>query len=157
VVGGAESNHHRRHVVARIAVGRIAADRPDIANLRIGDLQRRLAQDRHLLREKLRRYDIVLAVHRPDDDIVAVLANPAKIAYRGEVDEMCGCSEPELHDRDHAVAAGERTGVLAEIGKQRDRVLHGFGAMVFECAWNHGSLPAAGSGSPPVAPPAHPH
>ena len=46
VIGGVKAQHHRRHVVAGIAVGDIAAERADIAHLRIGDLQRGLAQQR---------------------------------------------------------------------------------------------------------------
>ena len=46
LIGRVEAHHHRRHVVAGIAVGDIAAERAEIAHLRVGDQQRRLAQDR---------------------------------------------------------------------------------------------------------------
>jgi hypothetical protein len=48
---GAERQHHRRHVVAGVAVRDIAADRAAVTHLRVGDLQRRLAQDRHPRRQ----------------------------------------------------------------------------------------------------------
>ena len=68
-----------------------------------------------------------------------------------------GAASLELHHRDEAVAAGERAGVLAEIGEQGDGFLDGFGAVVGECAWDHGFLPGRvpGSGLCPPRPAAH--
>ena len=92
----------------------------------------------------------MLGGHRPDDDVVAVGADALEVGDAAEVDEMARCRQPELHHRDQAVAAGERPGVVAEIGEQRHGIGDGFRAVVGECAWNHGFLPAAlAAGSPP--------
>ena len=154
LIGRAERHHHRRHVVAGIAIGDIAADGADIADLRIGDLQRGFPEDRHLLREQRRFDDVALAVHGADDDVAAVGLDAAEIADRGEVDEMRRRRQAELHQRNKAVPAGERAGILAEIGEKADGVADGFRAVVGECAWDHGFLPghARRSGLRPMAP-----
>ena len=54
-VGRAERHHQRRHVVAGVAVGDVAADRPEIAHLRVGDQLGGLAQDRRMLGEQVAR------------------------------------------------------------------------------------------------------
>ena len=89
--------------------------------------------------------------HRADDDVAAVGADALEVADAAEVDEMGRRRQPQLHHRDEAVAAGERPGVLAEIGEQGDGFVDGFRAVVGECAWNHGFLPGrlSRSGSPP--------
>ncbi len=88
VVGGAEAQHHRRHVVAGIAVGDVAAERADIAHLRVGDQQRGLAQDRKLGGEQVGADDLVLRRHGADDDVAAVGADALEVADAGEIDEM---------------------------------------------------------------------
>ena len=117
VIAGAEAHHHRRHVVAGIAIGDIAADRADIAHLRIGDLQRGLAQERDLGGEKLGGDQLVLGRHGADDDVAAVGADALELGDAGEIDEVRRRGEAQLHHRDQAVAAGERRGRRRRVGR----------------------------------------
>ena len=141
LIGGAEAQHDGRHVVAGIAVGDIAAERADIAHLRVGDHQRGLAQDRDLRGQQIGADQLVLRGHGADDDVAAVGADAFEVGDARKVDQMVGRGEPQLHHRDQAVAAGERARVLAEIGEQGDGFVDGFRAVVGECAWDHGFLP----------------
>src|ERR1700758_3990500 len=56
----AEGQHDRGHVVARIAIGGVAAEGPAVANLRVGDHQRGFAYDRAAARELLRADQFML-------------------------------------------------------------------------------------------------
>ena len=105
---------------------------PTIAHLRVGDLQRGLAQQRDLLAEQVGADQLVLRRHRADDDVVAFLADPLEVGDAAEVDEIGGAREPQLHHRDEAVAAGEHAALLAEAGEQADRVIDGRRAMIGE-------------------------
>ena len=125
VIGGAKAHHHRRHVVAGIAVGDVAAERAEIAHLRIGDLQRGFAQDRNFRAQQVGADQLMLGRHRADDDIVAVGADAFELGDAGEIDEMRRRREPQLHHRDEAVAAGKRAAVVAQFGEQTDGFLDG--------------------------------
>ena len=61
---------------------------PTIAHLRVGDLQRGLAQQRDRLAEQIGGDQLVLRRHRADDDLVAVLADPFQVRDAAEVDEV---------------------------------------------------------------------
>jgi hypothetical protein len=65
----------------------------------------------------------VLGGHGADDHVGAVGRHTLEVLQAGEIDQVAGGGEPQLHHRNEAVAAGERPGVLAEIGEQA----HGFG------------------------------
>ena len=118
VIGGVKAQHHRRHVVAGIAVGDIAAERADIANLRIGDQQRSFAQDRDFRAEKIGADQIVLRRHGADDDVVAVGADAFEVGDAGEIDQMRRLRQPQLHHRNKTVAAGQRPAVVAQFGEE---------------------------------------
>src|ERR1700739_2986522 len=59
-----------------------------------------------------------------------------------QIDEMAGSGEPELHHRDQAVAAGERTRLLAERGEKLYCIAHAFRPVIAEWTRNHGRLPS---------------
>ena len=88
VIGRVQAHHHRRHVVAGIAIGDIAAQRAEIAHLRIGDEQRGFAQDRQLRRQQIGADQLVLGGHRADDDVVALAADAFEVGDAGEIDQM---------------------------------------------------------------------
>src|SRR5580693_8840849 len=92
LVGRVQAHHHRRHIVAGIAVGNIAAERSEIAHLRVGDQLGCLAQNRDFLAEKIRCDQVVLRSHGADDDLVAFGAHPLELGYYRKIDEVCrGC------------------------------------------------------------------
>ena len=77
LVARPERQHQRRHVVARIAVGDIAADGAAIAHLRIGDQVGRLLQDGQRLGDHIGGDDLVLGGHGADDDGLGLLLDAA--------------------------------------------------------------------------------
>ena len=113
-VARAERHHQRRHVVAGIAIGDIAADRAHVAHLRIGDQKRRLMQDGQRFGDVVRRQQLMLGGHRADHNAVAVAADTLQRGDAMQIDQMFGAGEPKLHHRDQAVAASKRTGLLAQ-------------------------------------------
>ena len=137
VIGRAQAQHYGRHIVAGIAVGDISSERADVAHLRIGDQQRGLAQDRNFLREQIRGGDLVLRGHGPDDDVGAVGSHALELRHAGQIDEVVGGGKAKLHHRDQAVSASDGERVLAELGKQRDRVVDRCRAMVGERSRDH--------------------
>ena len=136
----AQHQHQRRHVVAGIAIGDIAADCAAVAHLRIGDQQRRLVQDRQRLPDLVRRQQFVLGGHGADHDLVAVAADALQPGDAVQVDQMFGGGEPKLHHRHQAVAAGQRAGFVAQCREQFDRIGHARGPVIAERARNHGLL-----------------
>ena len=75
--------HDARHIVAGIA-----ADGADIAHLRIGDLERCLAQERHRLGYGGVGDQPVLGGHRTDDELVAVAAAALELGDVLQFDQM---------------------------------------------------------------------
>ncbi|MNT44012.1 hypothetical protein D3C72_1805110 [compost metagenome] len=116
-IAGAERHHHGRHVVARIAIGDIAAQCADITDLGIGDHQRGLLQDRQMKGDVRGIDEIVLRGHRADDERIAVAADALELADAAKIDQMLGRCEAQLHHRDEAMTTGERPGFLAELGQ----------------------------------------
>ncbi len=144
MIGRAETHHHRRHVVAGVAVGDVAPDRADIPHLRIGDDQRRFREDRRLGGDNPRGQQFVLGGGRADDEVRPVLANAFEFGDRAEIDEVGRFGEAELHHRNEAVPARQRARLLAQVAQQSDGLGNRLGAMVIERGRNHMLLPAAG-------------
>ena len=142
-VARAQRHHQRRHVVAGIAIGDIAADGAHVAHLRIGDQKRGFVQDRQRLGDLVGGQQFVLGGHRPDHDLVAVAADAFQPGDAVQVDQMLGGSKPKLHHRDQTVAAGERAGFVAQGREQFDRIGHGRGPVIAERARNHRLLHAS--------------
>ena len=138
---GAERQHHRRHVVAGITVRDIAADRAAVTHLGIGDLQRRLAQDRHSRGQQLRRDDLGLRGHGADPDRPARLFDSLEPGDRTQIDQVRGVGEPQLHHGDQAVPAREQATFVAMLGQQRHDLGERGRPMVLECARYHRRLP----------------
>jgi hypothetical protein len=79
-------------------------------------LQRGLAKERNFVGEKVGRDQLVLRSHGANDDVVAVSSYAFEFADAGEIDQVARRGEAQFHHRDEAVAAGERTAIIAEFG-----------------------------------------
>ena len=123
----------RRHVVSGIAVRRVAADRADIADLGIGDLQRRLADDRAGFVERIRGDQFRLGRHGAEPDRAAGNFDEAQGVDVLQVDQVLGHCQTQLHHRDQAVAAGNDGRVVAKRRQQADGFVDSFRAMVVKC------------------------
>ena len=134
---GVEALHQARHVVARIAIGDIAADGAHVAHLRIGDLQRRLPHDRRGGGERGVFDDLVLRDHRADADGSTVDRNPAESGDILQVDQMRHLGHPQLHHRDQAVPARHHPRVVAMLAKNGEYARHVLWTVIFESRRNH--------------------
>ncbi len=113
-VARTERQHQRRHVVAGIAIGDVAADGAHVTHLRIGDQQRGLVQDRQRFRDVVGRQQFVLGGHRADDDATRLAADAFQPVDAMQIDQMFRRGEPKLHHRDQAMAAGKGTGFVTQ-------------------------------------------
>ena len=108
---------------------------PIVPRLRtIGSAMTRLGfgEDAVVLGEHRRRQQRRMASHRPDGDLPAVHADVVEVGERVDVDQHLGAGEAELHHRQQAVAAGHDPRLGAVLLEQRECVIHGRGALVFE-------------------------
>ena len=123
-VARAQGHHQRRHVVAGIAIGDIAADGAAVAYLGIGDQKYGFVQNGQRFADLVGRQQFVLGGHRADHDRVAVAADALEAGDAMQVDQMLRAREPELHHRHQAVAAGQRAGLVTQGREQFHRVGH---------------------------------
>ena len=89
------------------------------------------------------RLDVVVTRERADRDVVARVADVGEVAQAADVDEHRRRREPQLHERQERVAAGEDLGFVAVLGEQRDRFVDGVGAGVVELGGDHAGAPAS--------------
>ena len=78
---------------------------------------RRRGQERHLLLEQVGRLEVAVAGERADGDVVAAVADVRQVGQPADVDEHRRLGEPQLHQRQQRVPAGEELGVVAVLGR----------------------------------------
>ena len=137
MIGGVECLHQARHVVRRIAIGDVAADGADVTDLRIGNLQRRLANDRRGRGKRVTADQLVLRGHCADCDSAAIHRDPLHGFHAGKIDKMADISNPLLHHRDQAVTACDHARVIPPFGEQADRSVNAVRPVICERTWNH--------------------
>ncbi len=136
-VAGTKRHHDRRVVVARIAVGAVAADGAAVTHLRIGDLRRGFRQDRAFLGKQVGAQHLVLGRAGADHDRIAVFADAAQTVDAVDIDEMRRLGQAQFHHRYQTVAAGQHLAVVAELDKQRQNFIDRVRAMILERSRRH--------------------
>ncbi len=133
------ASRHRRQLGGRVGVGERAADRAAVADLEVADPRDRQAQQGDggggggvLLHGPL-------AGHGPDLEVAVGALGPLEGGDAVEVDEVVEAREPQRQQRDQALAAGERLGVVAVLGEQPDGVVDAVGRVVLERRGLHGA------------------
>ena len=116
-----EGEHDRGQVGRRVAVGDGAADRAPVPHLRVADLAGGVGQDRHLGAEQVARLEVAVAGEGADGDVVAGVADVGQVVQPADVDEHRRRGQPQLHQRQQRVAAGEQLGLVAVLGERRRR------------------------------------
>ena len=98
---------------------------PHVAHLRIGDQHRRLRAGSARLATVVGGERSCWVVIAPMTMSLPSRRMPFSSATPARSTRWLGRSQPKLHHRDEAVAAGKRAGVVAEVHQQFDRVSHG--------------------------------
>ena len=122
-VRGPERQRGRRQVAGRVGMGDRAADRATVADRGIPDVARRVGEQRDMLGEQRRRLDVAVPRERTDGDVVAGVADVREVGDPADVDEHGRLSEAQLHQRQQAVPAGKKLGVVAVLAGEADRLL----------------------------------
>ena len=115
--------HDCRHVVAGIAIGDIATDGADIANLRVGNLQRGFAQDRAGVRQIVRVDDTGLGYGCTNGDRVSGNIETGQFVNVLYVDQVLRCRHAQLHHGNEAVATGQYESIACVVGEQSHRLI----------------------------------
>src|SRR3569623_632146 len=97
--GRVDGDHHRRVIVARIAVSDVAAEGAAIAHLRVGYLFGGFGQQRTFLLEQVRGDQLVLGGQRNNKKSTALFAYTLELLYAIEIDEVFGMGEAQFHHR----------------------------------------------------------
>ena len=132
-----------------------AAEGAAVPDLRVTDPGGDVRQQRHLGLRDLGGLQVVVPGAGADRDLVAVHPHVVQLGDPGDVDEHRRDRQPQLHDRQQRVPAGQDLGVLAVLGQGGDRLVDGRHAHVVELrrdhaltsCWDEGTWPAAGPAS----------
>ena len=95
-----------------------AADRTAVPDLRVTDLPGGVGEQRYLAAEKLGMLDVVVPGQGADRDVRALVGDVGQVTQAAQVDDHLGGGQPQLHQRQQRVAAGQELGVLAVLGDQ---------------------------------------
>jgi hypothetical protein len=74
----------------------------------------------------------VLGGHGADAQGIGLPLDAFELGDGGNVDEVFGSREPQLHHRDQALAAGQHARAIGMLGKQPSGFGNGLGAMIGE-------------------------
>src|SRR5262249_34108536 len=80
--------------------------------------------------------DVVVAGERADREVAAVVADVAELAEPADVDQGLRHRQPQLHQREQRVPAGQELRLLTA-GRQVQGVVHGGGPLVGEGHGDH--------------------
>jgi hypothetical protein len=139
---GVEGEKACRQVGCRVGVGNGAADRADVPDLDVAD--RRYGVLEHAVVHRRRLHELGVRRERADrDPAVGELANAAQLGQATDVDELGRLGQPEPHQRQDALAAGDDLRRAARAGQVPDRLLDGARADVVEFGGDHARAPFA--------------
>ena len=119
-------------IVARVAVGEVAAHRGHVAHDGVGDDLRGVAQDGKLRPHDLGCLERGFARAPADLQHAALFLDVLQPGDAADVHQVLGSSEPQLEQRQQALAAGENLGAVSQAREQGDGFRHRGGRMVVE-------------------------
>src|SRR5262249_27241439 len=97
-------------------------------------------QDRHVLLQHVGDLDVAVAGQGADGHVVTGVADVRQVGDAADVHEDAGLGQPQLHERQQAVAAGEELGFVPVLGDEGNR-FGGPGADVVELGRDHEGPP----------------
>ena len=130
-------------VALRVRVRDRAADRAEVADDRIGDLRRRLAQDRIAVAQELRALARLVPHERADPECASVLGERVEAGDPVDVDEHLRRGEAQLQERDEALPARQHLRLVAALGEDCERLVERFCCHVVERCRVHAASCAA--------------
>jgi hypothetical protein len=134
---GVERHQDGGVVGRRIGVRQAAADGAAVAHLRVADRRGRFRERRTLVGQERRRRHRVVRRGGADLDLAVLLRDARQPRDAGDVDERGRLAEPQLHQRNQAVAAGQQLGGAIGRAQSGDRVVERRRARVVERSGNH--------------------
>src|SRR5512142_118579 len=132
----AERQHRRRVVVRGVGVREVAAHRREVAHERIGDDRHGVGEDRVARPDRRVLLELAFASERADAQL-AVLLHVRESVDAVDVDESAWLREPELHERDERLAAGEDLRLATALREELERVRKIACGLVLEAGWDH--------------------
>ena len=93
-----------------------------------------------------------MAGQRADGDVAVFVTDVGKLGEPADVDEHLGNREPQLHQREQGMPAGQELSLVTGFGGEVDGLLDGPGPPVGERRGDHAGS-SAGSAAPAGAPP----
>ncbi len=139
----------RRPVRRRVGVGDGAADRAPVADLRVADRGGHVVEERIAVADDRRLVDLAMGRPGADDEVVVGLGDAVEAGHVAQVDEQGRLGEPELDQREEAVAAGQQLGLAFAVLEDPQRLVQVPRTDVVELAGNHraGTLLPAHAGA----------
>ena len=122
-------------------MGERAADRPPVAYLGVGDRPGGTREDAQLGRV----LELGVRRQRADPPAPVLALDPVQTRDLAQVDEQRWRGQPQLHQRQQRVAAGEQLGVLAAVGERPDRAIERVRRDVVELGGDHPATPPCAS------------
>jgi hypothetical protein len=101
-------------VFGRVGLAERAADRAAVTHERVGDHLLCVANDREQPSEQLRLEQLAVARQRAEVHRAVLLADVGELVKVVDVDEMLGRRQAQLHHREQAVTACDKSRVRAE-------------------------------------------
>jgi hypothetical protein len=112
-----------------------------VAYLRVGHGLGGLGQHPRVLVHERVRGDVGVRGHRPDHEDVALLADAAQLVDLAEVDDGLGGGEPQPHDRDQRLPAGQDLDVVGR-AEEPQRLVETRRRVVVERCRDHATPPS---------------
>ena len=134
-----------------VAVRQRPADRAPVPDLRVADLARGVREQRQGPGQHVGVLEVVVAGQRPDRDVPVLLAHVAELLDRPEVDEHLRHGQPQLHERQQRVTAGQELGVVAVLTGKIKSFRNGSRATVAERCRDHRAISPGAEPSPSSA------
>ena len=112
---GPQRRQHRRIVRGRVRVRCVATDGPPVPHRRIADAAGCLRQDAAVGLDLGRGRDLLVRRQRPDANVSALDADASQPGNSSDVHHPRRSRQPQFHQRDQAVAAGDDLGVRVSL------------------------------------------
>ena len=122
-------------------MGERAADRSTVTNLRVANMSGSMRKERRICGEQRADFEIAMTSECADRDVIARIVDVTKVIEAADIDEHRWRGEPQLHEREERMAAGQELGFVAMLGQRGDRGVDGVSAEVLERCGNHFEAP----------------